>query len=70
MALVINAGQSLPPAGWQSAERLTQATATAFQIIDNWKEVTFLGMGTASADTNITGIAQLYDHSFLPHLRP
>ena len=58
MALVINTGQSLPPSGWQSIERLTQSTATVFQVIDNWKEVTFLGMGTASAG-NTNNLYQL-----------
>ncbi len=51
MALVINAGDRLPPVGWQSVERIAQATATANRFIDPWTDVTFLGMGTASGIT-------------------
>ena len=50
MTLVINAGDRLPPVGWQSVERLAHSTATVEQVIDPWTDVTYLGMGTATGD--------------------
>ena len=50
MALIITPGEQQHNTTFQSFERFDGSTATAFQVLDNDVEVSFIGMGTATGD--------------------
>ncbi len=53
MALVITQGEQQHKGGtFQSFERFSGSTATAFQILANDVDVSFIGMGTATSDNS------------------
>jgi len=53
MALVITQGEMQHKGGtFMSFERFSGSTATAFRILDNHVDVSFLGMGTATGDNS------------------
>ena len=53
MALVITQGEQQHKGGtFQSSESFSGSTATAFRILDNHVDVSFLGMGTATGDNS------------------
>ncbi len=54
MALVITQGEQQHGETWQAFERISQSTATAFQVLDNHTDVSFLGMGTATGAISST----------------
>ena len=49
MALTITAGESQHNSTWAGSETFTQSTATAQRFLNAHTEVSFLGMGTATA---------------------
>jgi hypothetical protein len=49
MAITITQGDMLHNTGWQSVETFTESTATAQRFLDAQTDVSFLGMGTATA---------------------
>ena len=52
MALVITQGEQQHNTTFQSFERFSGSTATAFQVLNNDVEVSFIGMGTATSDNS------------------
>ena len=53
MALVITQGEAQHKGGtFQSFERFSGSTATAFQVLDNDTDVSYIGMGTATSDNS------------------
>ncbi len=53
MALVITQGEQQHKGGtFQSSESFSGSTATAFRILDNHVDVSFIGMGTATGDNS------------------
>ena len=52
MALIITQGEQQHSTTFQSFERVAQSTATAFRILDNDVDVSYIGMGTATGDNS------------------
>ena len=52
MALLITSGEQQHNTTFQSFETFDGSTATAFRILDNDVEVSFIGMGTATGDNS------------------
>jgi len=49
MAVTLGTQYPQKPGGFQSSERFAQSTATALRVLNNAVDISFLGMGTATA---------------------